>query len=166
LELTIWILLCLIAFSDAQYFRIPNIYLATILVISTVLKLYTPNPFDVILWSLASGMTFFFISLVFYFIRAFAPGDVKLLGVVGYWLGWRDFGDVLFWISISTVSIGCLYLINYCIKRDLSIKALVLSYYSVFSVGKANSSPLLIGSELVMPFAPIVVVGLALNSYF
>jgi prepilin peptidase CpaA len=134
--------------------------------ISSIIKLYHPHALEVIAWSLASGAVFFLFSLVFYFIKILAPGDVKLLGVVGYWLGWGHFGDVLFWISFSTVVVGCLYLIIYCSKQDIPLKSLVLNYSSLFSLGKANSSSISIGTDLVMPFAPVVVIGLALNSYF
>lgn len=164
LDILIWSLLVLIAVSDAKSLRIPNKYLIVVLGLSTLDKLYHVEALDNILWSVISASAYFSIALVLFFCRIMAPGDVKLLGVVGYWLGWGSLLDSYYWISIASGVVGIFYLVAFYSEQGVSMKAMLTNYATLITLNKQSS--VTAGTKLVMPFAPVIVIGLALASYF
>jgi prepilin peptidase CpaA len=99
-----------------------------------------------------------------------APGDVKLLGVVGFWLGWGNLIDATLWIALSSVLIGLLYAIMNRAESGSSIKQLVSKYSMIAAYGSSSQAAISSGEKierkLRMPFAPVVVIGLAMYQYF
>lgn len=97
-----------------------------------------------------------------------APGDVKLLAVVGFLVGLPQLQSVGYWIIISSGIVGVFYALYYSIEsprfgdkvkknaNKLSVQQEALMLATRNTVMK----------KTVMPFAPAVVIGLALHQYF
>ncbi|WP_345776519.1 A24 family peptidase [Vibrio sp. 99-70-13A1] len=111
----------------------------------------------------------FLIGLLLFFIKAMAPGDVKLLGVVGYYIGFWNIPNFMFYTLISGAIVGSLYSLQVLADNPNQFKLLVNRYSTTFLYGKV-SEDILSNAEhskkLRMPFGPVVVIGLALYSYF
>ncbi len=165
----VWFFLILIAVTDAREHRIPNIYLLAVLLFSSVNKLLFLEPEKLILMSVFSGSVLFFFSLIFHFIKVMAPGDVKLLGVVGYVVGWEDLRITIFFISCSAIIVGSFYAWLHIAGQFKGISS--LTHYSLLNNGLKGKRDLSVISlsplerKAVMPFAPVVVIGLALQQY-
>jgi prepilin peptidase CpaA len=165
-----WVILVAIAVSDARKYRIPNQYLLLLLASTFVEKVIYIDDLILLLGDLSAGMLFFIFGLLLYFLKAIAPGDVKLLGVVGFWLGWDKMWDATLWISLSTVLIGVFYTLAHTASSSGSIKQELFRYTAFLPFGRSafstQAKKTLVSDHIVMPFAPVVVIGLALNSYF
>ncbi|MCW8334560.1 A24 family peptidase [Vibrio paucivorans] len=167
----IWLGFVIVAVYDARENRIPNVMLLGILIFSFIFKALSTSPLSLIMWSLIAGCVFFFAALALYFIRMMAPGDVKLLGVVGFELGWGNLLEATYWIAVFSVVIGLFYALARTTDLHHSSRELFSKYFMVFSygplAGKAISSTVNNkNSKLRMPFAPVVVIGLAMQQYF
>ncbi|MEI8633723.1 A24 family peptidase [Vibrio sp. PP-XX7] len=110
----------------------------------------------------------FALGFVFYLLRAMSPGDVKLLAGTGVYLGWEGLSQGIFWIAISGVIVGMMYgvLSRHQPVHPLSEMVSLDSTDRRKSVPDKRSSGLQTQNKLQMPFAPVVVIGLALHSYF
>ncbi|OAJ92469.1 prepilin peptidase [Vibrio bivalvicida] len=166
----IWLGFIVVAVTDARENRIPNLYLLLILAICIVDKGLSAAPVENLLWSAVAGLSFFVSALLLHFIRVMAPGDVKLLGVVGFWLGWGNLIDATVWIALSSVVVGVLYAVMNRAESGSSIKQLVSKYSMIAAYGSSSHAALSAGEKierkLRMPFAPVVVIGLAMYQYF
>jgi len=166
----IWLGFIVVAVTDARENRIPNLHLLIILALCILDKGLSATPVDALLWSSVAGLCFFFSSLLLHLIRVMAPGDVKLLGVVGFWLGWGNLIDATLWIALSSVLIGLLYAIMNRAESGSSIKQLVSKYSMIAAYGSSSQAAISSGEKierkLRMPFAPVVVIGLAMYQYF
>lgn len=109
MNLFIWIVLFAVAVSDAKEHRIPNTLLLIILFLDLINKLFIIQDYPLLLWSVGTGITCFICALILYFLKVMAPGDVKLLGVVGFWLGPEHITQAVFWIAISSVVVGIFF---------------------------------------------------------
>ncbi|MFA0189241.1 prepilin peptidase, partial [Vibrio lentus] len=110
--------------------------------------------------------------LILYFLRAMSAGDVKLLGVIGLYIGWGSLLDVSYYILIAAGIIGTLYLLY---NRANNSEMTVRRYFEEKIMLVSGISPDIKGEPVVhsrysnkvtMPFAPSVVIGLAMYSYF
>lgn len=166
----IWIGFVVTAISDAREHRIPNFFLLVILGLCVVEKGLSANPLDSLLWASLAGLCFFGGSLLLHLVGVMAPGDVKLLGVVGFWLGWGNLRDATFWIAVSSVAIALLYALVNRVGNDGSIKLLLTKYSMLAAYGTKTLTPKVLREraeqKLRMPFAPVVVIGLAMHQYF
>ncbi|MEF1254164.1 MULTISPECIES: A24 family peptidase [unclassified Vibrio] len=170
MDVFIWIVLFAIAVSDAKEHRIPNSLLLVVLFVSFINKAVVLQDYNFLLWSSVSGITCFGVALVFYFLKVMAPGDVKLLGVVGFWLGSGHILGAVYWIAVASVVIGLFYAFLRLAESPNQFKSL-LNKYSIYvmygsSGSKALTSPNGSRGRYQMPFAPVVVVGVALYFYF
>lgn len=165
----IWLGLFVISVSDAREHRIPNYMLLFVLCLSLIDKSLSATPMPLLFAALAGAGVMFICSFVLYCIRAMAPGDVKLLGVVGFIIGWGQLLDAAYWIGIATVVVGVFYALIRLAERPESAK-LTLTKYSLIASGAGaidkGSSDKQLADKLRMPFAPIVTIGLALQQYF
>ncbi|PMM20426.1 hypothetical protein BCT04_13475 [Vibrio breoganii] len=170
----------LIAVYDLREHRIPNNLLLLIISIRTFELL---AKFDVtfIMTSLILGVLLFCIGLVFFILRAMSPGDVKLLFVVGFATATVGSAvNLLYWILIAggIVSIFVIFFnrANAYKKQPIS-STLTFAFNRVwhrvilYHAPRANLSvpPGLksrYGDKLVMPFAPSIVIGMAMFYYF
>ncbi|MGR6833174.1 prepilin peptidase [Aliivibrio wodanis] len=167
-NLSIWSILFMVGVKDAEKHRIPN-KLLFILIFLIVIEWAVINPSLVILQEkLLGGVVMFAIGLLLFFLKAMAPGDVKLLAVVGFLVGLPQLQSVGYWVIISAGIVGVFYAFYYSIEspqfgnrvkkntNKLTIQQEALMLATRNTVMK----------KTVMPFAPAVVIGLALHQYF
>ncbi|MCK6262455.1 prepilin peptidase [Vibrio sp. ZSDE26] len=171
MEYLIWAGLLIVATTDAREHRIPNIALFYLLIVTLINQSFSVHPLTTIGSSLLAGFVMFSVSLLLHFLRAMAPGDVKLLGIVGVIVGWGQLMNTTFWIAVSTVIVGLLYGAIRLAEDPDSLQQLFQKYTMLFAYGKnANTSLNVISKNdtkvLRMPFAPIVVIGLAMQSFY
>lgn len=166
----IWVLLFVVAVSDAREHRIPNYLLLSILALSLIDKAFFIQDYTLLLFSFITGITCFIVALILYFLKVMAPGDVKLLGVIGFWVGSEYILDSVFWIAVASVVVGVFYALLKIAEDPEQFSTLKNKYSMLFQYGasstKALESPKKMSEHYRMPFAPVVVIGLALNFYF
>ncbi|MEZ9541111.1 prepilin peptidase [Vibrio sp. 10N.286.48.C11] len=167
-----WALLIAVSVYDVEKHRIPNKILVLFLFVYFLSMFNSNFTFDVFLMSLFGLGAFFCFGLLLYFVRAMSAGDVKLLGIVGMYLGWGQLLDASYFILLSSGVIGTFYLLyNFSNSSSLSIKG----YFENKMIALGGVAPVLDKSSILharysnkatMPFAPSVVIGLAMYSYF
>ena len=168
LNLSIWSMLFMIGIKDTEKHRIPN-KLLLILIFLVVIEWAAMNSSLIVLQEKLLGFVIMFvIGLLLFFLKAMAPGDVKLLAVVGFLVGLSQLQSVSYWITLSAGIVGVFYAFYYSIESPRFGNRV-----------KKNTNKLTIQQEAlmlatrntvikktVMPFAPAVVIGLALHQYF
>lgn len=159
IALLFWGLLLAIGVSDAQRHRIPNIMVLMLLLVTVVFIITFAG--EEWLEHLLGGLTAFGVSLLFYWKRAMAAGDVKLLFVIGLWVGLSRLADISIAIILAGGVIGCFYLAHYIAHTGISFQHNARSYYYQRMSFKYQHQ-----TKLVIPFAPAVVIGLASYNYF
>lgn len=107
----------------------------------------------------------------FFFLKAMSPGDVKLLGVVGMVIGWDAMGEVAYWITLSAGLVALFFMMLHYARYPDSLQKLVGRYSFQAMSGQVPllsvyPSEIAVQGKLTMPFAPAVVIGLALFHYF
>lgn len=170
IELLIWVNLFMIGISDVKEHRIPNKLLIVLIILITLESLIRHQSGEVIVHQLLAGILMFVIGLFLFFLRAMAAGDVKLLGVIGFMVGFYQLQSMMFWVIIAAGFIGVLYAFYNKVEppkyKNKSLrkrgKASIASQEAEYIVDQ----PLLSIKKTVMPFAPAVVVGLAMHHYF
>lgn len=168
MEYFIWFVLLIIAVSDARDHRIPNILLMVTLSLCGLKMVLHPTLSPTLTEALMGGGAMFFGALVLHLMRIMAPGDVKLLGVIGFWLGWGQLLDISVWIAIATLLVGGIHAVISVAGTEQSLQRQFERYKMLFAYGRTGTKVLDSGNEtkLRMPFAPVIVIGLALQSYF
>ncbi|HAS8530114.1 TPA: prepilin peptidase [Vibrio vulnificus] len=169
-SLMVWLILLVIAVYDARDNRIPNFLLFPLILLAGV-QSFLVDGASLLLSSMAAGGIFFSCGLVLYFLRAMSPGDVKLLGVVGMLVGWDAMVGAAYWITISAGVVGALFLLLHYAQHPDSLQKLVGRYSFQAMSGQVPllsvyPSEIAVQGKLTMPFAPAVVIGLALFHYF
>ncbi len=163
-----WLVLFCIAITDAREQRIPNKLLVLLFLIIVAEIFSNGEIFHSVLQSFLGGAVYFSVCLMLFILRAMAPGDVKLMGVVGFWVGYGQALNAAYWIALSAVVVGCFYaLLKLAESRER--QSLYSNIYLLTSPKTrfySGGSDLAFQSKLRMPFAPIVVIGLALHQYF
>ncbi|MEZ8492593.1 prepilin peptidase [Vibrio splendidus] len=167
-----WALLIAVSVYDVEKHRIPNKILILFLFVYFLSMFNRSYTFDVFLMSFVGFVVFFCFGLLLYFLRAMSAGDVKLLGIVGMYLGWGQLLDASYFILLSSGVIGTFYLLyNFANSNNLSIKG----YFENKLIVLGGVAPVLdesaslharYSNKVTMPFAPSVVMGLAMYSYF
>lgn len=173
-SLFVWGLLVMIGVFDARDHRIPN-YLVIAVFSIAILELlvnYHPLIFFIIIRDCFSSMMIFFaISFFIYCCRGMAAGDVKLISVIGFIIGQGSLIDYLQYTSWACVLIGSMYwMLNNLRRSDSSeskLKRPSSLNYLAPKVVLEHHSPRTINlysviSTTHMPFAPILVIGLAM----
>ncbi|MGR5278015.1 A24 family peptidase [Vibrio rotiferianus] len=157
-EILVWGVLLAIGVSDAQRHRIPNKFVLVLLLV-VVASLTSPPSTD---WidHVKGGVVTFFICFGLFMLRVMAGGDVKLLAVIGVWLGLSRIGDAMIWIILAGGVVGLFYAALNIASNDKSLSHQVRGY----CLRKATPG-LRHESHLVIPFAPVIVIGLAYYSY-
>ncbi|MDN3698942.1 A24 family peptidase [Vibrio cortegadensis] len=167
MSIIIWSVYFIIAIWDLRDNKIPNKLLLLLLCVSFVNNLYYSVSYVHFLEYFYAGMIFFLGGLLLYFIHAMAPGDVKMLGVVGFSVGLDNLSSVAYWIGVSTVIIGLLYGLFSMSDRLNSVSDMYHRYKLILlSANSISGGAEHYSNKLRMPFAPVVVIGLALHSYF
>jgi prepilin peptidase CpaA len=156
--LIIWTLLTAIGVSDAQRHRIPN-NLVFFLLLAVLASLCLKQDMEV--WLHLKGMLITFaLGFLLYLGRLMAGGDVKLLTVLGLWLGAETMWSVTPFIIVAGGVIGGFYLAMHFASSSYSITEHARAYtVQKVTPGWKSKQP------LVIPFAPAIVIGLAYYFY-
>ncbi|MEZ8124800.1 prepilin peptidase [Vibrio splendidus] len=171
-SLLFWALLIIVSVYDVEKHRIPNKILILFLFLYFLSVLNSGFSLDALVSSLIGAVVLFCSGLILYFLRAMSAGDVKLLGVIGLYIGWGSLLDVSYYILIAAGIIGTLYLLY---NRANNSEITVRRYFEEKLMLVSGISPDIKGEPVVhsrysnkvtMPFAPSVVIGLAMYSYF
>lgn len=166
-----WFILIMIGVYDARQHRIPN-NLLILLFASAVFNLNSESSIISVSEHGLSMILMFSAAFLCYWKGWMAPGDVKLLAVVGFIAGTEYLSLTLMCIGISAVVIGLMYgFVNYLqlYGRQLNFRELIgwficlLPIFSSQSISSPTSK--VRDAQLVMPFAPVIVIGMALSQY-
>ncbi|WP_417212516.1 prepilin peptidase [Acinetobacter venetianus] len=156
--LPVWGLLFIIGVFDAREHRIPNKLILILLFFLSISSLYNGdfNLFNNSLTdSLIAFSLFLFGGLILYFFNFMAAGDVKLLGCIGFLLGTGSLLNFTFWLGSVTVVVGTAYLLlNKQLIANISITSM-----------SSESGERVFKNVSHMPFAPILVISLAMSTY-
>lgn len=158
LEIVIWSLLFAIGVSDAQKHKIPNkaVLLLLVVVAASVVLVPNSNGLD----HLYGGLVAFAVCFVLYLCKVMAGGDVKLLAVLGAWIGLSNLGAASIGIVMAGGVVSLFYLALHIASSTINLSDQVKGYcLEKVTPGLKASKP------LVIPFAPVSVIGLAYFSY-
>ncbi len=166
----IWFCLLVVAVYDARDNRIPNAWLLPLTLLAC-LHWVAKGDFSQLFLAIGAGVIYFSSGLVLFFLRAMSPGDVKLLGVVGVVIGWDAMGAVAYWVTLSAGLVALLFMMLHYAQYPDSLQKLVGRYSFQAMSGQVPllsvyPSEVVVQGKLTMPFAPAVVIGLALFHYF
>ncbi|NAZ91287.1 A24 family peptidase [Vibrio toranzoniae] len=171
-SLVFWALLIIVSVYDVDKHRIPNKVLILFLLLYLFLMLNDGFSFYELVHSLTGAVVLFSLGLILYFLRAMSAGDVKFLGVIGLYVGWGSLLDVTYYILIASGVIGAFYLLyNRANNSEITVRRYLeekLMFVSGISPNVNNESVVhsRYSNKVTMPFAPSVVIGLAMYSYF
>ncbi|OED71276.1 hypothetical protein A143_05675 [Vibrio splendidus ZS-139] len=171
-SLVFWVLLVVVSVFDIKENRIPNKVLILFILLYFILSINSGFTWGLLAISLAGSVAFFVSGLVLYFLRAMSAGDVKFLGVIGLYIGWGNLLDISYYIIIAAGIIAAFYLLyNRANSESLTVRSYFeekLMLVSGVSTNTRNSSTAhsRYSNKVTMPFAPSVVIGLAMYSYF
>ena len=158
IEFAAWSILFAIGVSDAQRHRIPNKYVLVFLLV--VAASLTSSPGTDWYDHVKGGVVTFFICFGLFMVRVMAGGDVKLLAVIGVWLGLSRIGDAMMWVILAGGIVGLFYAALNIASNDKPLSHQVRGYcLRKVTPGFRHES------HLVIPFAPVIVIGLAYYSY-
>ncbi|SDG66064.1 prepilin peptidase CpaA [Vibrio xiamenensis] len=167
LDYMFWSILFFIAVIDAREHRIPNQFLITLIITVLFEKFVSEHDFFYVIDLFLGCFLFFFFFLLLYFMNVMSPGDVKLMGVVGLWCGWNNAFVTVQFIFLSAVVVGFFYyFLNVAGRSQVKGFITPMSYLSTFHFSASGVLGNSTCGKLTMPFAPIVVIGLALHQYF
>ncbi|EGR0235015.1 prepilin peptidase [Vibrio vulnificus] len=166
----IWFCLLVVAVYDARDNRIPNAWLLPLTLLAC-LHWVAKGDFSQLFLAIGAGVIYFSSGLVLFFLRAMSPGDVKLLGVVGVVIGWDAMGAVAYWVTLSGGLVALFFMMLHYAQYPDSLQKLVGRYSFQAMSGQVPllsvyPSEVVVQGKLTMPFAPAVVIGLALFHYF
>nr|WP_228512864.1 prepilin peptidase [Vibrio vulnificus] len=159
-----------VAVYDARDNRIPNAWLLPLTLLAC-LHWVAKGDFSQLFLAIGAGVIYFSSGLVLFFLRAMSPGDVKLLGVVGVVIGWDAMGAVAYWVTLSAGLVALFFMMLHYAQYPDSLQKLVGRYSFQAMSGQVPllsvyPSEVVVQGKLTMPFAPAVVIGLALFHYF
>ncbi|MDV6251365.1 prepilin peptidase [Vibrio sp. EA2] len=158
IELAIWSLLIAIGVSDVRDNKISNKAVLLLMVIVTASVMF--NSASDGLEHLYGGFVTFAVCFILYLFKVMAGGDVKLLAVLGGWLGPENMWQAVPIIIIAGGILGLFYLAQYIAASSVSLFELVKAYgLQKVTPGWKSKQP------LVIPFAPAIVIGLAYYFY-
>ncbi|ASJ37821.1 A24 family peptidase [Vibrio vulnificus] len=166
----IWFCLLVVAVYDARDNRIPNAWLLPLTLLAC-LHWGLKGDSSQLFLAIGAGAIYFGSGLVLFFLKAMSPGDVKLLGVVGMVIGWDAMGEVAYWITLSAGLVALFFMMLHYARYPDSLQKLVGRYSFQAMSGQVPllsvyPSEVAVQGKLTMPFAPAVVIGLALFHYF
>ncbi|UPR48054.1 prepilin peptidase [Vibrio cyclitrophicus] len=154
--LCVWLVMFFISFYDLSENRIPNNLLIILIIVGFSYGFQQVGVKEQIL-----GVVIYFSGgLLLYFLKVMSAGDAKLLGVLGGIFGASAIIDVGYYIIISCGLIGLMYLFLYKVN-SLGLQGGTLNLNPTNNQVNTRYK-----EKITMPFAPSVVIGLAMYSYF
>ncbi|MFS1865900.1 prepilin peptidase [Vibrio breoganii] len=159
-----WSIFIIIAIYDLREHRIPNFLLFWLV----GFQLGDVLVHDSALLSnfLLGFISFFLIGLALYLVRAMSPGDVKLLGVVGFYIGFDGSASFFYYLLIASGVVATFCLLDNHSNGRPSMLCTLIGNTGLIKKSSYEMWHIRYGYKLVMPFAPSVVIGLALFYYF
>ncbi|MEZ9872194.1 MULTISPECIES: A24 family peptidase [Vibrio] len=171
-SLVFWVLLVVVSVFDVKENRIPNKVLILFVLLYFIIAINSGLTWGLLGTSLVGAAVFFSSGLILYFLRAMSAGDVKFLGVIGLYVGWGNLLDITYYIIISAGIIAVFYLLyNRANSESLTVKGYFEEKLMLVS-GMSTSTKTVstvhsrYSNKVTMPFAPSVVIGFAMYSYF
>lgn len=167
LSIVCWSLWVLIGTFDARENRIPNQLVLLLIIASLTQHWAQTHDLGNVLAAAGCGAVVFAGALVLHLLKMMAPGDVKLMAAFGCFVGWVSIGSALYWVCVATVIVGCFYWVQKQVfnltqqQSDVSLAQHVIGSAVVSASLKGLNK-----KKALMPFAPVVVIGLALHNYF
>ncbi|WCE29123.1 A24 family peptidase [Vibrio sp. SCSIO 43137] len=158
--LSCWGVLFAISLVDLKENRIPNRLVAILFILTLVGNALSASQ-GWILDSVLGGVAIFALGLFFYFVKAMAAGDVKLLAVIGFWQGWNNLLDLSYYIIIASAIVGSFYFIYNSIYFGSMLNLRKLAYLTNKQTRQYVDVHL-----TKMPMAPSIAIGMAMYSYF
>ncbi len=153
-----WPVLFVIGVFDAREQRIPNFWVLILAVMAVLASVFTPTAISD---RLIGFSVFFILMLLLYVVGGVAAGDVKLGAVLGYMMGWGELGSYSWAFAFNCFFIGLMYQM---LKRTTSNQ--YLGYKSMMvSITFRSMAPMQQNSTY-MPLAPVMIISLAMSSYF
>lgn len=171
MSLIVWTMLFVVGVYDARQHRIPNYLLALLILAGSIQTVLVNESYGLFAGQVGAMVMVFFLALLCNLAGWMAPGDVKLLAVVGFLTGFGHLADTFLYIGLSAVFIGVMYgILNYLLqyKSALSAGDIVSKVHLSGPLHAKLSRKSLKrpkGNDLVMPLAPVIVVGVALAQY-
>lgn len=172
MSLLFWLLIFVIGVFDAREYRIPNYLLLMLFFTQLIIFDFSNRDINLIFYNSYSFFITFIIGLLFYLFKIMAAGDVKLLAVIGFSIGYDGLINYSQYVAISCIFIGGMYwLLNKSQVLDTRIPVAKSSYeqlinhfsietYYVFNDFKQRKN------ITYMPLAPVLIVALAMQQYF
>ncbi|WP_275723773.1 prepilin peptidase [Vibrio furnissii] len=166
MNICIWGLLITVGVYDARQHRIPNVLLGLLMLAGVIQTLLLDQTFDLFVGQIGAMLMVFVLALMCHMAGWMAPGDVKLLAVIGFLTGFGHLTDTFFYIGVSAIFIGVMYgMLNYLLLFKESVSVVGVRVYLMGPIHSRLRRESSRKPELVMPFAPVVVVGVALSQY-
>lgn len=166
MNICIWGLLITVGVYDARQHRIPNVLLGLLMLAGVIQTLLLDQTFDLFVGQIGAMLMVFVLALMCHIAGWMAPGDVKLLAVIGFLTGFGHLADTFFYIGVSAIFIGVMYgMLNYLLLFKESVSVVGVRVYLMQPIHSRLRRESSRKPELVMPFAPVVVVGVALAQY-
>ncbi len=174
---SLWLILIVIGVFDAREYRIPNYLIVILMVFSSILLTLEQFSSSIgapgIATHLYGFIIAFVVSLIFYTLKIMAAGDVKLIAAIGFILGhntiliWTQyFAFTCFFVGIMYWLLNRLQTSSNCKdKREKYVGFNAIHY--LFVEGKLIQSDFKQRRNLTyMPFAPVLIISLAMHQYF
>lgn len=172
MQLTFWLILFIIGVFDAREYRIPNSLILILVGASVAISFLYPYDNQQTWLSHVLGFSIaFFVGLIFYILKIMAAGDVKLLGALGLMLGVNQLSLFAQYTSLSCVFIGGMYWLLNRLQlsgqqthvnktRGSLVHIISIQAYQLKDDFKSRRN------LAYMPFAPVLIVALAMYHYF
>jgi prepilin peptidase CpaA len=171
----VWFLLVVIGVFDAREYRIPNYMVVLLFLLGgySIELSYSQGLLEQLMPHAIGFMFAFSIGLIFYMLNIMAAGDVKLVASLGFILGHTALIGLLYYLAFSCCFIGGMYWVlnrlNFLnASMETQYKSMGIKTFHYFSI-KAHqlSSDFKARRNITyMPFAPILIVALAMYQYF
>ncbi|PNH81636.1 A24 family peptidase [Vibrio diazotrophicus] len=172
-----WVLLIVIGVFDAREYRIPNYLLILLFSLSCVYFYFISNTSEenYLLQHIYGFVIAFGVGIIFYLFNSIAAGDVKFAGVIGFIVGYGGLLSLAQYLSISYFFVGSLYWILNRLRSNsrVSSKGDDSYFYSSNFIAVFKSETHQIKSNFqtginltYMPFAPVLIIALAMYQYF
>ncbi|CAH0533928.1 hypothetical protein VST7929_01805 [Vibrio stylophorae] len=155
-------ILLIIALYDLQSNRIPNLWVLALCMSGAVHWFAMDASLQQWGLALAGGVAMFLSALFLYSVKAMAPGDVKLLGALGFVFGWGNLIALCLYIALGGGLVALCFLLFHHSEHPITAARQYLRY-RFLSLGQHKS--LVIAPSLSMPFAPCVLIGVVLFNY-
>lgn len=164
MSLFFWFILLIISCHDLKENKIPNVMLVVLLIFKVISLSFQNGSFW---YAILGGLLFFSGGFILYLLRALSPGDVKLLGVIGFYVEYGNLVEASLCITIYSGVVAVFYLMYNLSFLGVTNLSVIFMQPSLLKGSNTNYNKSQVGrysGKLTMPFAPCVVLGMAAYS--